>query len=275
MTDKYKLLQRTLPLEKFDSTFRLCLVRFAVFSFNKLSEDERRDRNSSRKSSPRSHLVFSEKFSPVEQRKVFIEQARHLMVVLWTLSVLILTVTFVSPTVDHIQFKLWQRGSQYVPSNSSALLANVSGISSRLRCAITCLNNIHCRVINFDSSTQQCSLFSSWLFQGNSTSSPSLTSQIGYVRREAIYYTSYLQPCTTASVDPISRYMQCAGGVWTCPDQFFFSGYICERPRSINMTCLTSNWCDASKYLVCSTVTGLCQCNATMQWNGSLCVPSQ
>lgn len=101
--------------------------------------------------------------------KHFTGQERHEMVLLWTFYLLIISLTLVSLTADQLQFKLWHSGSQFVASNPKALLSNISDISSRLQCMIECLNNIQCRVINFDPSTQEYSLFSSWLLAGNMT----------------------------------------------------------------------------------------------------------
>lgn len=187
------------------------------------------------------------------------------------LYLLLVTATLIPASADQIQLISLPVGLQFVPSNPSTLLSDISGINSRLQCTIECLNNIRCLSINFDSSTQQCSLFASWLSEGST--SLSSTSQVVSISRVPTLYTSYQQPCT-ASFDPINRYMQCVNSVWTCPNGYFFNGEVCERLRSVNMSCLTSDWCDASKYLICSNLLGFCQCNSSMEWDGSQCVLS-
>lgn len=69
--------------------------------------------------------------------------------------------------------------------------------------------------------------------------------------------------------------MQCISGLRVCPDRYFFNGVACEHPRSLNGGCQSDNWCDASKYLICSNWSNTCRCNSSMVWNGTQCIPSE
>ena len=149
----------------------------------------------------------------------------------------------------------------------------VSNETNSLRgCLTTCVNDIRCRTVNFDQSTHQCSLFSSWISEG-SPSTAVATSVVAFIPQTAALYTTYNQACSSG-FDPIGRYLRCVSGFWQCPTTYFFNGDICDRPRSFNQTCQTDVWCDSSTYLICGNPSLTCLCNATMEWNGSCCVPS-
>ena len=184
------------------------------------------------------------------------------------LYLLLFTSTLATASADQVQMISSAFGLQFVPSNPSTLLSDISDITTRLQCTMQCLS------LNFDPSTQHCSLFSSWVSEGSTLPSSSSTSQILFISKQPRLYTLYLLPCTLPN-DPINRYMQCVSGVWTFSDRYFFNGDFCERTRSLNMPCLTSNWCDATKHLICSNSPASCQCNSSMEWNGSECVPSE
>lgn len=183
---------------------------------------------------------------------------------------LIFTAILRSMTNDQVQFSLSSLGLQFLPSDSNTFIANISNARNRVQCLTACLNNPLCLTVNFDSSTHQCSLFSSWLLEGNITPSPSSKSQITYISREPALYTAYRQPCTL-SYDPINRYMQCISAVWVCPDRYFFNGSVCVHQQSLDESCQNGTWCDSSKYLICSNWSRTCRCNSSMKWNGSIC----
>ncbi|CAF0722433.1 unnamed protein product [Adineta steineri] len=186
---------------------------------------------------------------------------------------IVLLSTVIHGNIDKVQFEISRVGLQFIPFDSNDLLTTENDANTIMRCVAQCVKNIACRTVNFDPSINQCSLFTSWSFEGTfySSSPSSSKSQIGYIIQQPAFYTSYLQPCIL-SFNSISRYLQCVNDTWICPDQYFFDGSVCEYWRSFNQLCQTDEWCDSSKYLTCSTFSITCQCNSSMLWNGSQCI---
>ncbi|CAF0759033.1 unnamed protein product [Adineta steineri] len=186
---------------------------------------------------------------------------------------IVLLSTFTHGNIDKVQFEISRVGLQFIPFDSNDLLTTENDANTIMRCVAQCVKNIACRTVNFDPSINQCSLFTSWSFEGIFYPSSS-KSQIGYIIQQPVFYTSYLQPCIL-SFNSINRYLQCVNDTWICPNQYFFNGSVCEYWRSFNQLCRTDEWCDSSKYLTCSTFSNTCQCNSSMLWNGSQCISGQ
>lgn len=183
---------------------------------------------------------------------------------------LILIYMVPSSNADQIKFEVFSYGFEFIPSNPDALLYTVGNKKNRMRCIKECSNNILCHTVTYDKSTLECSVFSSWLSEGNISASASPVRQIIYIDQEPILYMSYLQSCNP-SYNPINRYMQCINNTWICPNDYFFNDLICELKRSINQPCQNDDWCDSSSYLICSNWTNTCRCNSSMKWVGSQC----
>lgn len=169
------------------------------------------------------------------------------------------------------KFDVSQMGLEFVPTNTADLLLVDSNTRKMLHCIKHCTNDIRCRTVNYDPSLHQCSLFTSWSFQGNFSPAASVQSQIGYILQKPQHYTSYLTPCVP-SMNSLNRYLQCVNNLWICPDRFFFDGNICRPWRTFNQPCLTNAWCDPTQHLVCSSAFRRCRCNTSMRWNGSTCI---
>ncbi|CAF1531046.1 unnamed protein product [Adineta steineri] len=187
---------------------------------------------------------------------------------------IVLLSTVIHGNIDKVPFEISPVGLQFIPTDTNDLLTIENDANTIMRCVAQCVKNIACRTVNFDPSINQCSLFTSWSFEGifySSSPSSSSRSQIGYIIQQPVFYTSYHQPCIL-SFNSINRYLQCVNGTWICPDQYFFNGSVCEYWRSFNQLCQTDEWCDSSKYLTCSTFSNTCQCNSSMLWNGSQCI---
>ncbi|CAF0804141.1 unnamed protein product [Adineta steineri] len=182
---------------------------------------------------------------------------------------IVLLSTGIHGNIDKVQFETSPVGFQFIASDPSDLLTTENDANTIMRCVAQCVKNIACRTVNFDLSINQCSLFTSWSFEGTFYSSS--RSQVGYIIQQSVFYTSYLQPCIL-SFNSINRYLQCVNSTWICPNQYFFDGNVCEYWRSFNQLCQTDEWCDSSKYLTCSTFSNTCQCNSSMLWNGSQCI---
>ncbi|CAF0975249.1 unnamed protein product [Adineta steineri] len=185
---------------------------------------------------------------------------------------IVLLSTVIHGNIDKVQFEISPVGLQFIPTDTGDLLTTENDANTIMRCVAQCLKNIACRTVNFDISINQCSLFTSWNFEGTFYSSS--RSQIVHIIQQPVFYTSYLQPCIL-SFNSINRYLQCVNGTWICPNQYFFNGNVCEYWRSFNQLCQTDEWCDSSKYLTCSTFSNTCQCNSFMLWSGSQCISGQ
>ena len=181
--------------------------------------------------------------------------------------------TFIRCTADQVQFELSRNSLQFTPTDPNDLLMMDNTSGTFVRCITECLNNIRCQTVNFDASIRQCSLFTSWSYEGYISPSSS-TSQIGYIVQRPILYTLYMQSCIV-SENGTNRYLQCVNGLWICPYGYFFNGNVCESWRSFDQRCQANDWCDESRYLTCSNFTSTCQCNASMSWDEDHCVSRQ
>ena len=157
-------------------------------------------------------------------------------------------------------FHLSSFGLRFQSGNVGDLISTQSNISSMNRCLMMCTSDERCQALDYDGSSKECRLFSSWANQSMLVASASLTTRVAFVKQTPDLYSLYQQPCINQN--DINRYLSCANNsLWSCKSGLFYDGAICTNQYPVEMT--TADYSHQ------------CLNNQTQYWNGTQCVPSK
>jgi hypothetical protein len=163
-------------------------------------------------------------------------------------------------------FKVTAFGTVFQARHPSELLLTLSNSQSLMRCLMQCNQNLQCRTINYDQSSQMCQLFAGELSTGTLINNASLPfARVGAVRfnTESVSqsYTSYNQTCDRCTSGK-NRYVQCWNSTCQCPSQTFWNGQMCQNKMYNGSSCLVSTACREDLNFTCFNRTRICRSTA-------------
>ena len=163
-------------------------------------------------------------------------------------------------------FKITAFGTVFRPRHPNELLVPLSSSRSLMRCLMQCNQNLQCRTINYDQSSQICQLFEGELSTGTliiNTSLPFARASAVRFNTESVSqsYTSYNQTCDRCTSGE-NRYVRCWNSTCQCPSKTFWNSKICQNKMHSGSSCLVSAACREDLTFTCSDQTRRCRSTA-------------
>lgn len=181
------------------------------------------------------------------------------------LSLILLSCGERSPIFES-SFKITAFGTVFQPRHPNELLVPLSNSRSLMRCLMQCNENLQCRTINYDQSSQMCQLFEGELSTGILITNTSLPfARAGAMRFNTTSvsqsYTSYNRTCDRCGSGE-NRYVQCWNSSCRCPSKTFWNGQLCQNKMYSGSSCLASTACREDLNISCSHQTRRCRSTA-------------